>query len=405
MAKWIKRTGCVLVILLFCLGGGVLWIRHSLPDTFLVPKGQELHLAQMPWLHPAELKGVSRAGTQTVSGSTNTTLNLWGVVPVKQVRVVPVERRVVDVCGTPFGIKMFSDGALVVGFTDIRTEQGYTNPAKQAGLKLGDRVLSIDGRVTRSNEDVKAAIRKSEGEPVPVVYSRDGARSTVTLHPVQDEQANEYRAGMWVRDSSAGIGTLTFTDNQAGVYGGLGHSISDVDTGESIALRTGEVVPVSITGYVVGKSGHPGELKGNFTSNIALGNILQNGATGVYGKLRTMVTGSPMEVAQPQEIETGPAQMITTIDGQEPHAYEIAIERVSMNEEDPNRNMVVRVVDPALLESTGGILQGMSGSPIVQNGRLVGAITHVLVNNPDRGFAIFAQTMLDSADAVIRDAA
>lgn len=405
MAKWVRRAGCVLLVVLLFLMGSVVWIRQKLPDTFMVPQGQKLHLAQMPWLCTKDISGASQAGSSNISGSTNTTLSLWGVIPVKQVRVVPVQRRVVDVCGTPFGIKMFSDGALVVGFTDIRTEQGYTNPAKQAGLKLGDRVLSIGGRATRSNEDVKAAIRKSEGESVTVVYSRDGAQSTITLHPVKDAQTKEYRAGMWVRDSSAGIGTLTFTDNQIGVYGGLGHSISDIDTGQSIALRSGEVVPVNITGYAMGESGHPGELKGNFTSNIALGSILQNGATGVYGKLRTIINGTPMEVAQPQEVETGRAQMLTTIDGQKPQTYEIVIERVSMKEEDPNRNMVVRVVDPALLKSTGGILQGMSGSPIVQNGRLVGAVTHVLVNSPDRGFAIFAQTMLDTADAVIRDAA
>ncbi len=404
MAKWAKRMGCVLLATVLALGGSVLWLRNKLPDTFMVPQGQELRLAQMPWLRPAAPSGISGVGAPAATGSTNATLSLWGVVPVKQVRVVPVERRVVEVCGTPFGIKMFSDGALVVGFTDIRTKQGYANPAKQAGLKLGDRVLSIGGRATRSNEDVKAAIRKSCGESVSVVYSRDGARCTVTLHPVLDEQADEYRAGMWVRDSSAGIGTLTFADNQAGIYGGLGHSISDVDTGECIALRTGEVVPVEITGYVVGKSGSPGELKGNFTSSIALGNILQNGPTGVYGKLRTFIKGKPMEVAHPQEVKPGPAQVITTIEGKEPKTYEVSIEKVSMNAEDPNRNIVIRVVDPELLQATGGILQGMSGSPIVQNGRLVAAVTHVLVNNPDRGFAIFAQTMLESADAVIQEA-
>lgn len=405
MAKWAKRTAALLAAVLVLAGVGLLWLRTRLPDTFMVPRGQQLSLAQMPWLTPQEPHGASSAGATGPEGSQNTTLALWGMVPVKTVRTVPVDRRAVTVCGTPFGIKMFSEGALVVGFTDIRTANGYANPAKEAGVKLGDLLVSIDGMPTHSNEDVMTAIQKSAGEPVSVIYCRGGAQNTVSLTPVADETSGKYRAGMWVRDSSAGIGTMTFADNAKGVYGGLGHSISDADTGERITLRTGEAVPVTITGYVVGEAGSPGELKGSFSSSIAVGNILRNGASGVYGKLRTVVIGQDMTVAQAQEVKTGPAKMITTIAGTEPKAYDVSIERISMNEQDPNRNMVVRVTDPELLQSTGGIVQGMSGSPIVQEGQLVGAVTHVLVNDPTRGFAIFAETMLETADAVLDGAA
>lgn len=380
--------------------GCLTYLYTQLPDTFMVPQGQTLTLAQMPWIVPLEPKG-GAAAVQAVptGGSYNVTLSVLGGIPVKTVRAVVVDRRAVTVCGTPFGIKMFSDGAMVVAFTDIRTAGGSANPAKGAGLKMGDVIVSIDGHKTVDNDDVSAAIQAAEGRPVQLVYIRDGAEHTTSLQPVQDADSQRWRAGMWVRDSSAGIGTLTFVDNFTGIYGGLGHSISDADTGQSIALLSGEVAPVTITGYVAGAAGAPGELKGRFTGEGAMGDILINGATGVYGSIRRVMDGQDMVVAQAQEVCEGPAHILTTIGSDEPAWYDAEIEQISLTEEDPNRNMVIRITDPELLAATGGIVQGMSGSPIVQNDRLVGAVTHVLVNDPARGFGIFAENMLASADA------
>jgi len=380
--------------------GCLTYLYTQLPDTFMVPQGQTLTLAQMPWIVPLEPKG-GAAAVQAVptGGSYNVTLSVLGGIPVKTVRAVVVDRRAVTVCGTPFGIKMFSDGAMVVAFTDIRTAGGSANPAKAAGLKMGDVIVSIDGHKTVDNDDVSAAIQAAEGRPVQLVYTRDGAEHTTSLQPVQDADSQRWRAGMWVRDSSAGIGTLTFVDNFTGIYGGLGHSISDADTGQSIALLSGEVAPVTITGYVAGAAGAPGELKGRFTGEGAMGDILINGATGVYGSIRRVMDGQDMVVAQAQEVCEGPAHILTTIGSDEPAWYDAEIEQISLTEEDPNRNMVIRITDPELLAATGGIVQGMSGSPIVQNDRLVGAVTHVLVNDPARGFGIFAENMLASADA------
>ena len=376
--------------------GCLTYLYTQLPDTFMVPQGQTLTLAQMPWLVPLEPTGAAAAQAVPTGGSYNVTLSVLGGIPVKTVRAVVVDRRAVTVCGTPFGIKMFSDGAMVVAFTDIRTASGSANPAKAAGLKMGDVIVSIDGQKTVDNDDVSAAIQAAEGCPVQLVYTRDGAEHTTSLQPVQDADSERWRAGMWVRDSSAGIGTLTFVDNSTGIYAGLGHSISDADTGQSIALLSGEVAPVTITGYVAGAAGAPGELKGRFTGEAAMGDILINGATGVYGSIRKVMD---MVVAQAQEVSEGPARILTTIGGDEPAWYDAVIEQVSLTEEDPNRNMVIRITDPELLAATGGIVQGMSGSPIVQNDRLVGAVTHVLVNDPTRGFGIFAENMLSSADA------
>ena len=209
---------------------------------------------------------------------------------------------------------------------------------------------------------------------------------------MKDSTTDSWRTGMWVRDSSAGIGTLTFVDNTTGTFAGLGHSIHDVDTGTTISLLKGEIVPVEITGAVAGSAGSPGELKGRFLTTV-------NGETGVYGSVKSYMKGIEAEVALAQEVNTGDAEIITTIEGQEPKRYTAVIEKIALSSDNPNRNMVVRVTDPRLLTATGGIVQGMSGSPILQDGRLVGAVTHVLVNDPTRGYGIFAENMVQSADA------
>ncbi len=399
MRKFLRRAAALLLVLGMAILAMVGYTFSRLPDTFLVAEGQTLTIAPMPWVRAADQSEIARqASAVPAGGSYNTTLALWGVIPVKTVRTVVVDRRVVAVCGMPFGIKMFSDGALVVGFSDIRSVSGYCNPAREAGLEMGDWILSVNGARITGNDDLRKAIQESGPDPCTVVYSRDGVQAVTTFTPVTDVSDGSFRAGVWVRDSSAGVGTLTFVDNTTGMFAGLGHSISDVDTGESIALRSGEIVPVEIIGYEAGRVGDPGQLKGRFASQIAVGTVLGNDATGVYGTVRTLLGGQDMTVAQAQEVEEGPARILTTIEGSEPKWYQVEIEQVTLSRQDPNRNLVLRVTDPGLLAATGGIVQGMSGSPIVQNGRLVGAVTHVLVNDPTRGYGIFAETMLEMAD-------
>ena len=286
----------------------------------------------------------------------------------------------------------------MVGFSEVHTAAGTVNPAKQAGLRLGDRVIRMGNTVTETNEQVHAALEAAAGAAVEVVYVRKGEQRQTTLLPVWDTQNAQWRAGMWVRDSSAGVGTLTFADAQAGVFAGLGHPISDSDTGERVALRSGEIVACQIVGCTGGTAGSPGELKGKFLSDHALGRICINGENGVYGTVSTAIAGQQTELAFAQEVLPGAAEILTTTSGETPRSYRVYIEKV--NDADPHRNMVLRVTDPALLVQTGGIVQGMSGSPILQNGRLVGAVTHVLVNDPTRGYGIFAQTMLEQAHSV-----
>ena len=372
---------------------GRMW--HSLPAEILLEPGQTLTLPRFAYVQPLRTAGSRNAASTQAAGSYQATLSIGGWLPVKTVRALVETRPVVTVCGTPFGVKMFSEGALIVGFSDLNTPDGTANPAKKAGLRLGDRVIRMGNTVTETNEQVHAALEAAAGAAVEVVYVRKGEQRQTTLLPVWDTQNAQWRAGMWVRDSSAGVGTLTFVDAQAGVFAGLGHPISDSDTGESVALRSGEIVPCEITGCSVGTAGSPGELKGHFLSAHAIGTIRINGENGVYGTTRTHFPGQLREVAFAQEVATGPAEIWATTEGGTPRTYRIQIERVS--DADPRRNLVIRVTDPTLLSSTRGIVQGMSGSPILQNGRIVGAVTHVLLNDPTRGYGIFIENMLDMA--------
>lgn len=313
-------SACIVAAFLFAL-----YISTLLPDTFHVGETGEIRVAGMPFLTSFPALGQEEAAANvTRGGSYNAQLSLGGVIPVKTVRAEVLGRRVVQVCGTPFGIKMFANGAMVVGFSDIYTAQGYQNPAKTAGLKLGDVIVSIAGHETRTNEDVAEALQQLKGAPAEVVFQRDGHEKTVRLTAVMDLSTNTYRTGMWVRDSSAGIGTMTFIDNATGTFAGLGHSIHDSDTGKTLGLLKGEIVPVEITGVEKGSAGAPGELKGRFLTAAAAGDITVNGETGVYGTVSSVQEGIDMELALAQEVTTGRAEIITTIEGRTPQRWSSA---------------------------------------------------------------------------------
>ena len=399
MYKKILRLAALLAFLLLLAGACIAGLAAALPDTFYTADAPTaLQVASMPYLTAQKKQGSVAADSASPDTSANVTLALFGVLPVKTVRAVSTPRRTVQVCGTPFGVKLFSDGALVVAFSDRYTALGSENPAKAAGLRLGDLIVSAGGREVRSNDDLTTAIQAANGRPLPVVYRRGGAQYTAELVPVKDEQG-DYKAGVWVRDSGAGIGTMSFIDPAHGTFAGLGHSISDADTGADLTLLSGEIVPVTITGCIRGAAGSPGELRGEFSAAPA-GTVLANDTAGVYGQYSGSQTGHSMPVANLQEVIPGDAELWTTVQGTTAQPYKVKIERVTMTGNDPNRNLLIRVTDARLLEATGGIVQGMSGSPIVQNGQLAAVLTHVLVNDPTSGYAIFAATMLEKADAV-----
>ena len=246
-----------------------------------------------------------------------------------------------------------------------------------------------------SNDDLSAALQTGQGSAVPILYRRGGHEYTAQLTPWADA-SGVYKAGLWVRDSSAGIGTLTFVDPVAGSFAGLGHPISDVDTGADFTLLSGEIVPVTVTGVRKASPGAAGELRGEFLPNI-VGTVTGNDTTGLYGRYTAPAqnAGTMLPVASPEEVHPGDAELWTALSGRTVRHYTVRIERVGGGQD---RDLTLRVTDPALLDATGGIVQGMSGSPLVQNGKLVGAVTHVLVGTPAKGYGIFADTMVKMAE-------
>lgn len=323
---------------------------------------------------------------------------LFNVIPIKSSNVEVIEETQLIPCGTPFGIKLFTEGVVVVGMLDVQSDETTVNPAKQAGLQIGDVILTINEAKVNTNEEVAKIIENSNGEELSLKVKRMDNEQEFKLKPVKSAADKCYKAGLWVRDSSAGLGTLTFFDPESKVFGGLGHGICDVDTAEIMPLLNGDIVLANINGVVKGQKGAPGELKGFFVNDNSIGTLKVNDETGVYGIMNENPTqASLMEVGLKQEIRKGPAKILTTIEGGTPSYYDVEIENINYDDENPTKNMIVKITDPTLLEQTGGIVQGMSGSPIIQNDMLIGAVTHVFVNDPTKGYGIFAENMVQTA--------
>lgn len=380
--------------------GAVLLFQQVLPDVYYVTENNELAFASSygSVISFEKSESNTKAVFSADDSAYTTNIELFGTIPVKEVRVELTDEKIVTVCGTPFGVKMFTDGVLIVGLSRIHTENGLSCPALESGIVEGDVICSIDGEKVYTNEDVASFIENSDGETLSMLIKRDGETMTVEVTPEKMADGSGYKAGFWVRDSSAGIGTLTFYDPETMVFAGLGHAVCDVDTGEPLPLLSGEIVPAAINKIKRGVSGKPGELGGVFTSAKALGEVSINNETGVYGVLNSNIGGVSLPIAPKQDVYEGKATILATINGTKAKEYEIVIEKVSMSDNSPTKNMVIKVTDEELINKAGGIVQGMSGSPIIQNGRLVGAVTHVFVNDPTKGYGIFIENMLEAAE-------
>ena len=291
-----------------------------------------------------------------------------------------------------FGFKLFTDGVIVASLSDIYTEEGVCCPAAEAGILPGDYLLQADGQDIPDNGALARYIGSSQGEAISFQVRREDQVFSVEVTPVYGE--GSFKTGMWVRDSAAGIGTLTFYDPATGVFAGLGHGICDMDTNGVMALKSGEPAPITLSGIVKGQADSPGQLRGYFSSEESLGTLLANRETGVYGTLHQAPAGEAVETLTREEVATGPVQLLVSLDETGPQLYEAEIQEI-INQDKTTKNLVVQVTDPRLLERTGGIVQGMSGAPILQNGKLAGAITHVFTEDPTLGYGIFISNMLE----------
>lgn len=311
---------------------------------------------------------------------------------------IAVGRTVIPV-GRAVGIKLFSDGVMVVGLSEVTTGDGNTSPAKACGLREGDIITHINNTEVDSIEEVQSVLQDLSGAQMSIRAVRGDHQVQMTAQAVQCSADGAYKLGAWIRDSMAGIGTVTFYDPDSGVFGALGHGINDVDTALLMPLQSGSIMYAEVTDVKRGVSGTPGELHGAFQVSQDLGALYANTPSGVFGHLSggDLATGQPVEVASRDEVRVGKATIRSNIAGKTVEEYQVEITHIYPASAGDTRNLMIKVTDPRLLEATGGIVQGMSGSPILQNGKLVGAVTHVLINNPTQGYGILAENMIATA--------
>lgn len=389
------RRFCV-ILLIFCaaLFCAMFHFQASVPDTLYRKRGGQIFSDGLLRLY---------GESESCEGGADAVVCV-GVFPLKSVRLVDVDPAQVVALGTPFGIRLYTQGVIVVGFSPVDTAEGEAEPARDAGLRGGDSIISVNGEKLESAD--RLCELTARGKPLDFEIKRGEKTLKITVIPKKSLSDGQYKAGIWVRDSTVGMGTMTFYDPATGKYAGLGHGVCDSD-GNILPMQRGDITVATVTGIVKGRVGQPGELCGVMGSR-AIGTLDSNTPQGVYGQLFSPPEGGQtLYVAMRDEVKIGAAQVMCTLDGSNDSAlYNITIEKIGGSD---NRNMVIKVTDSKLLKLTGGIVQGMSGSPIIQNGKLVGAVTHVLVNDPAKGYAVFADTMLaqlrQGSDGILSPAA
>ena len=386
--KFIKNLIiAITVITLFLMVYGF----YTVPDEIYGVSGENIRVNN---LYTVTYNSSDTVRTTNEAGHYNVSVNLFNAIPIKNSSLTVSDRYYVVPSGEIFGLRLFTDGVLIIKTETVDTANGNISPCDIAGLKKGDVILRVDGKDALSSNKLSETLSKGDKTTFQIEYERNGRKHTTTLNTYYSVTQGKYKAGMWIRDSAAGIGTMTFFDPTTGAFAGLGHGICDIDTGELLPFADGDIVSSQITGCYKGEKGKAGELCGMFSSDT-VGQLLSNNKIGVYGILNRVYSQyQAMPIAQSHEIKEGKAQIISTVDGAGPCRYDVEISKINPSSAE-NKNMVVKVTDEKLIEKTGGIVQGMSGSPIIQDGKLIGAVTHVLVNDPTKGYGIFAETMAD----------
>lgn len=309
----------------------------------------------------------------------------------------PGERCLIPL-GKAVGIKLFADGVLIVATSEVEMQGKMVSPAKDCGLKEGDLLLQINDKKIESTEHLQSLLQENGAAAVTLSVKRGSKVMDVSTKPVVCADG-VCRLGAWIRDSMAGIGTLTYYDPESGIYGALGHGITDVDTHQLMPLSSGSIMETTVKAVKKGARGDPGELKGDFSVQRDVGTVSANTDGGIFGTVADqdfLEQAKPIPIATAQDVTTGKATILATVSGSETQEYEVEIVKL-YDDSQPTRNLLLRVTDQRLLSTTGGIVQGMSGSPIIQNGKFVGAVTHVLVNDPRQGYGILMENMLHAA--------
>lgn len=377
MKKTIKFLAVLLTVLCIALFSCITYTIKNTPDT-VYTTGAKIQLDSE----------YIKCSVQDDGYGSNYQLKFLNVFPVKDVNVVYTTSKSVVLCGNQFGIKIYSNGCVITSISGVLSNGECKNPAYEAGLRKGDIIISINGNMIQSNDDVERVVANSDTR-LKIVYERNGKKYNASAYSVVSSVDGQKRLGIWIKDSIAGIGTATFYNPNNGITAGLGHGIYENESDVLMPLNDGAVCDVEPCGIIPSKSGYIGEISAKLDSKN-YGYIIENSECGIYSSGQT-VEGTVIEVADAQDVKTGNAQLYLSLDDGECKYYDCIIKKIDYKSE--YKNMIVEITDNDLLNKTGGIVQGMSGTPIIQNGKIVGALTHVFVDDCTKGYGVFAITM------------
>ena len=388
----------------------------SLPDKIILLEGEDLKIKtvlglriEMKSTNNPNLSNINHYESIHTSSDTNEegtnagkvvlSANLFGAIPVKEINVNVIETAKVVPLGDLVGLKLYTNGVLVVGMSEIEGEDNKIyKPYENCNIQEGDMIIKINEDAVTCTTDLVNIVEKSEGNEMKVTYVREGESLETSITPVKTED-QEYKLGLWVRDAAAGVGTVSFYEPSTGMFASLGHGILDIDTEQLLDIAKGEFVTTNVVSIQKGEKGNPGKIQGSIEKQTEIGTVSKNTNLGVYGKLNNLSAlhvdlSKAIDVAIRDEIQTGKATILCTLENNQKKEYEVEIQKLYKNNNTDNKSMLIKVTDSELLEKTGGIIQGMSGAPIMQNGKLVGAVTHVLVSDPTMGYGVFADMMI-----------
>lgn len=401
MKKFLKKF--TIILLLFIIYAYILAISN-IPNNIVIFEGETINLNSLLGLkinvNESESIQVSSTGTNKVdtAGKTTAEVSLFNNI-IKNVDVDVLPKTKVIPVGSMAGLKLYTNGVLVVGMSEIEGDDSKKyKPYENTGIKEGDTIIEINSDKVESTDDLIQKVNNSNGNDITLKFLHEEETKECSITPVKISN-NQYKLGLWVRDSAAGVGTVTFYDSEAKSFGALGHGITDIDTEKLINIESGEFVTTRIVNIIKGENGIPGKIQGSIENGQNIGIIAKNTKFGIYGQVNNISSlnidsTKEMEVALREEIKTGKATILCSLDNNKVESYDIEIEKIYKQNNYDNKSMQIKVTDSRLLEKTGGIIQGMSGSPIIQNGKFIGAITNVLVNDPTMGYAIFGDLMI-----------
>ncbi|NLI88826.1 MAG: SpoIVB peptidase [Epulopiscium sp.] len=339
-------------------------------------------------------------------GRVDVRLSLLGLIPLVNMKVDVMPHTQVIPCGNTVGVKISTDGVMVLGLGSVQAIDDKSYEPCKGILEIGDLILEVNGKLLTSKEDLIESITESDNKPLKLKVRRGKSIAYHTVNPVYSKEEEVYKIGVWVRDSTQGIGTITYYNPATQTYGALGHGITDVDTKQIMSVKGGELVRTEIISIKKGRKGQPGELSGviNTDEESIIGNISKNTEQGIYGNLyepgQDILQSEPVYLGFQDEVKEGEAYILANISGDKVEKFKVDIQKLSKYNNDISKGMIVKIVDEKLINATNGIVQGMSGSPIIQNNKLIGAITHVFVQDPTKGYGIFIENMIQKENEV-----